>query len=104
MNSSRFPAGRRWDLWLFTVFGVALINIATLTLTPTIGEDEVRIVDFGRVVLEPDTDWALTWELDEDRPLLWIGYLGPVIHELAFRWSGGSIIGPRLAALLAVRG
>jgi len=90
-----------WRTWGGTALLVAAIHASTLTISPTIGQDEVQIIDYGRVFLDQDTDWALSWDLDGERPLLRVFYLGPVIQELAYRLGGGSLAGPRLASILA---
>ena len=91
---------RVWQLWLLICLVSALVQISVLGFSPPLQQDEVQIVDFGRIALQSDTDWALTWNVGEERPVSVIPYLGPVLQELAFRVTQPSHFGPRLLALL----
>jgi len=64
-------------------------------------QDEVQIIDFGRVVLEQETDWALTWDIVHAVPILPTSYLGPLLHEVAFWITRPSNLGPRIFSLLS---
>ena len=95
------PAPQRvWQLWLLICLVSGLVQIFVLEFHPPLQQDEVQIVDYGRTVLQADTDWALVWNVEEERPVFLIPYLGPVLQELAFRVTQPSHIGPRLFALL----
>ncbi|HEX9150601.1 MAG TPA: hypothetical protein VF842_00870, partial [Flavobacterium sp.] len=56
------------------------------------------IVDLGRIILDPNTDWAITWMTKSDSPVLLWSYIGPVFQELSFRTMGE--LGPRVMGLV----
>jgi hypothetical protein len=89
---------RVWTIWWVLLICVAIPHLLTLTISPTVWLDEVNTIEFGRLTLEPNSDWSLFWA---GRPLLLFNYLGSTIQELAFRASRFSIIGPRLVSLLS---
>ncbi|MEP7305878.1 MAG: hypothetical protein ABJA98_10195 [Acidobacteriota bacterium] len=71
----------------------------TITISPTIWQDEVQIVDLGRSVVAPDPTWSLNWTAKQ-RPVAFVNYLGPILQERAYRWLAPSNVGPRLSTLL----
>ncbi|HAH07206.1 MAG TPA: hypothetical protein DCM05_11910 [Elusimicrobia bacterium] len=87
-----------WLIWLAALCGVSLIHSATLTISPTIWQDEVQLIEYGRTFIEPDSDWSVNW-WGLSRPLLTAFYPGPLLQEAAFRLSGGSMLGPRVSSL-----
>lgn len=101
-GSSPVTPGR--SLWLFWVASCLLIlavHSLTLTIDRQVNQDEVQILDLGRTVLNPSTDWALSWDENHSIAVLPIAYLGPVVQELTYQISAPSIVGPRLVAVFA---
>jgi hypothetical protein len=92
---------RVWGAWFLFAATILCINCGTLTLSPAIWEDEVQIIDLGRVSL-PNAD--LTWAVQvtsEGRPIQ-STFLGCMIQELAFRLFPNAIFGVRFAAQLGL--
>ena len=85
--------------WLGLLGAAVLVHLVTLDISPSIWQDEVQQVDFGRLHLEAEREWSVKWIPETGEPLLVWSYLGPVLHELSFRLAG-SARGPRGAALL----
>jgi hypothetical protein len=86
-------------LWSATVLVALASQLPTLLISPPIWQDEVQIVELGRVsVFDPATDWSLNW-LPSGRPATLVSYLGVALQELAFR-ATHSPLGPRLCSLL----
>ena len=86
----------RW--WAASVVAVVGLHMLTIRLSPVIWQDEVQIVDTGRVFLDPATSWGVRWDAN-DLPIRGASYLGSVVQELAYRMSGHSMWGPRLLGL-----
>jgi hypothetical protein len=78
---------------------LASIHLLTLTISPVPWQDEVQIVDSGRVALSDDRDSGLYWTAAQ-RPIQSLNYLGPLLQESAYRLLAPSIAGPRLSAWL----
>lgn len=74
------------------------IHLLTLTTSPTPWQDEVQIVDSGRVLLSDDQSWALNWTAAQ-RPVAFLNYFGPLLQDRAYRLLAPSIAGPRWSAL-----
>ncbi len=60
----------------------------------------MQITDYGRLTLDPKSNWSLTWRIEEGKPILLWSYLGPLIAEISYQLSGASGAGSRIAALL----
>jgi hypothetical protein len=90
-----------WQLWWLIAPGVFVIQLLTLHFDPQIHQDEIQIVDYGRTALEPDTDWGMTWNVNEDIPVMPPSYLASAFKELAFKVFGKSFLGPRILSVLA---
>ena len=73
---------RWWSLFLALVLAIFLPSLGS---APLVWQDEVQIVDFGRVVLDPGTDWAVTWSTSDQKAVPPISYLGcwsvPVVEN-----------------------
>jgi hypothetical protein len=81
---------------------VCSIHLITLEIDPLTYQDEVQIVDYGRVMLAPSSsDWALTWDVQEASPILPFSYPGAVMQEIAFRATAPSGLGPRYLTMIA---
>lgn len=89
-----------WLTWLLIASIVFLIHCLTLTISPIVYPDEAMIIEYGRITLEPNTDWSILWSMKKDGPLFMPFYLGTTLQELAFRFSNFSMIGPRLSSLV----
>lgn len=77
-------------LWVCLLALIAAIFSLTLTSSPPAWNDEVIIVEFGRVLLTHSAS-----------PVTASGVLGPLLHELAYRATAPSDAGPRIASCLA---
>ena len=86
-----------WPCWFLALLTLFILNLSTLTLSPTVWMDEVQIVDYGRTIFDPNTDWSITWLVDENRPLILTVYLGPFLQNLTYQIFS-SPLGPRLAS------
>lgn len=87
-------------IWFLLVVIVFLIQLLTLDVLPQLQQDEVQITEYGRLALDPLSEWSVTWLISEEKPLLLWSYLGPLISELSFQVGGASGMGPRIASLL----
>jgi hypothetical protein len=89
-----------WAVWAIAAIVTVLVALPTLTITPTLWQDEVQILDFGRVGWPgADRSYAMTW-LPGGRAAQVLTYLGAYTQEAAYRLAGGSPVGPRLSAIL----
>ncbi len=89
-----------WNVWVVAMLAIVGIHLSTLTKSPTIWQDEIQIVDFGRVSLAgADQSWSANWSARglPEKPFC---YIGCAMQELSYRAVGGSLAGPRGAALL----
>jgi hypothetical protein len=105
MTTSDFPgrigAKRTWWIWLAICLSVAVVHLLTLEFDPIILQDEVQILDSGRTVWEPSSDWALSWNVQKSFPVLTWSFIGSGLQDLAYRLSVPSLLGPRLMSMLA---
>lgn len=74
-----------------------LIQVSTIGFAPYLHLDEFMIIDLGRIVMNPGTDWSIAWLPGADQPVFFWFYLGSVAQELVFRLAGE--YGPRIFAL-----
>ena len=88
---------RFWLSWFVALLVIVGLRLFVLNIHPIIGQDEVQIVDGGRTLLNPHSDWSITW-FPQGGPALASEY-GPLLQELGFRLSG-SPIGPRTLSLV----
>ncbi|WP_018614292.1 hypothetical protein [Segetibacter koreensis] len=89
--------------WLFSILILAvifLIESSTIDVMPSLQKDEIQITDYGRLTLNPLSDWSVNWLVPEGKPILLWSYLGPLLSELSYQIFGNSGLGPRIAALL----
>lgn len=96
------PSSQRVMTWAGLVGLLVAISVQswTLTISPTVWQDEAQTIDIGRQLLEsssPETVWFEPGRAG----LPQLSYLGPLLLELAFRIGGETLFAPRLAALLA---
>lgn len=89
-----------WLYWTLSCVLILVVFLPQLDLWPLIGQDEVQIIEFGRVILHPSTDWSMNWQPSDSMAHLWPAWLGVTLQELAFRSSGETIFGARLSSLL----
>ncbi len=92
---------RHWALWTICCLIIAFVHSFTLTIDRRVNQDEVQIIDLGRTVITPTTEWSLAWNVSLDAPVLPISYIGPAIQELAYRTTSPSIAGSRLMAIFS---
>lgn len=92
--------GRAVRIWAVLSLLTILVSLTTLRLSPPAWQDEVQILDYGRILLPgSDRSSAMSWS-DNDRPILPLNYPSCVASELAFRVAGHDMAGPRLLGLL----
>ncbi|MCY2687961.1 hypothetical protein [Salinimicrobium sp. TH3] len=89
-----------WFWWFLTVVLAFFIQLLTIDVLPHLQQDEAQITDYGRLALDPNSEWSVTWIVEEAKPLLLWSYLGPLISEISFNMGGGLGIGPRIISLL----
>jgi len=89
-----------WLLWLLVLVVVLFIQLSTAGVLPDIQKDEVQITDYGRLTLNPKSDWSATWLLGTNKPLFIWSYLGPLIAELGYRWGDGLGTSERITSIL----
>jgi hypothetical protein len=89
-----------WQLWFALACVAFVVHLFTLRISPTIWQDEVAIVEYGRTALRgSDQGWSINW-LPQGRPNMTLSYLSCSLQELACRLGGVSEIGPRLSCVL----
>ncbi len=95
------PASRygivRHRLFLLSLLLAGMIHLSTIGIAPYLHLDEFMIIDLGRIVMNPGTDWSIAWLPGSDQPVFFWFYLGSVAQELVFRLAGE--YGPRIFAL-----
>lgn len=89
-----------WRMWFIVLAIVLAIQLLTIDVLPHLQQDEAQITDYGRLALDPQSDWSITWWMAEGKPLLLWSYLGPLIAEISFQFAGPSGLGPRIASLI----
>ena len=99
-ESKNFSSKDIWAFWIACVLIAVLIQLYTLDVLPHLQQDEAQITEYGRLVLDPESNWSINWRLEEKKPLLLWSYLGPLIAESSFHIWGGSGIGTRIASIL----
>ncbi len=100
LMSQILSKNRFWITWILAVTLIFFVHCLTLTISPTVWQDEVQIIEYGRLVLERNTDYSINWLTSQNKPLFPLCYLGPLIQELAFKITNLSIIGTRILSLL----
>ncbi|MCX6934969.1 MAG: hypothetical protein NTZ01_02040 [Verrucomicrobia bacterium] len=86
--------------WLAIAGTVILVSIPTLLVAPSVYPDEVGILDYGRGIFEPKSDWSVMWNIASDRPTKALYVLGVSIPEIAYQLTGSSMAGVRLSGIL----
>lgn len=89
-----------WRWWSITLLIIFLIHLLTLTISPIIWQDEVQIIEYGRLFFEPNTTWSTNWNTETASPNFTLFYLGPALQEIAFRLANYSVVGPRLWSII----
>jgi hypothetical protein len=94
--------GGRWlaGFWLLLLFVFLAVTLPNLTLWPTLFQDEMQIIDYGRVFLDPSTDWSMGWLVHESAPMTSMAYVGMTLQELAYLLGSPSHFGARYSSLL----
>jgi hypothetical protein len=85
-------------------FVVATVAVAvqcySLRFSPTIWQDEIQILDWGRSILPGgDQGYGMSW-LESGRPYAFVSYLGCAMQELACQLSSDDPFGPRFFSIL----
>lgn len=92
------PNKKFWKFWGLVLIIISAIFIAEMDVAPYLDEDEFMIVDLGRIILDPETGWSITWMMERNEPAFVFFYIGPVIFELSYQILGE--FGPRLLGLI----
>ena len=74
------------------------VCLPTLTFARAVFSDEITIAEYGRLFLDPRTDWSILWQ--GDHPITPWYYIGGTLQELATRAMSPSCSGTRLGALV----
>lgn len=98
-NSSTTSSFRLWVYWALFCLAILIVFFPQLTYWPKVTQDEVQIIDLGRVVLNPFTDWSTGWLVHLSQPVFVASYIGTVAQELAYLMTAPSNIGPRMSSL-----
>lgn len=93
------PWKRPWFFLPILLLISLVIQISTLTLSPTVWMDEASILDAGRVAWGGSPLWSVNWNFTQRVPWIEISYLGPLIQELGYALFH-SPFGPRLVSVL----
>ena len=91
---------RVWWAWIIILAVTFLIQVSTIDVMPSLQKDEIQIADYGRLTLDPSSDWSVNWLVAEGKPILLWSYLGPLLSETSYQLFGSSGLGPRIVALL----
>lgn len=87
-------------LW-FLMAGVAVfIQALTVSFLPGINNDEIQITEYGRLILNPNSNWSANWLVQKEKPLFLWTYIGPLISELSYLMGNATGEGPRFASML----
>lgn len=98
-----FRSGKEgiWALWLAIAVMAAAVHAVTLRISPTVWQDEVQILDWGRAGSTGAADtWAASWNAAAARPQGNLCYIGCAFQEIGYTVMGGDLAGPRMSALL----
>ncbi|MDB5012689.1 MAG: hypothetical protein JWQ25_891 [Daejeonella sp.] len=87
-----------WLKWITAVGFIFSIFLLLIPIAPYLHMDEFMIVDLGRKILNPNSNWAITWMTHRDQPVFVLFYIGPVMQELAFQTMGQ--YGPRVLGII----
>ena len=100
VDQSRTDRRRAWLAFAFAVAVIIPVQGYSLRFSPTIWQDEVQILDWGRTILPgSDQAYAMSW-LQGGQPYSFISYLGCAVQEFACRLSADDPFGPRFSVLL----
>jgi len=89
-----------WGLWAASAVILCGLQALTLSVSPVVWSDEVQVVELGRQVLDARSTWSVVQGPDL-APVRAVSYLGGVLHELIYRATGQTFVGPRAVNLLA---
>lgn len=90
-----------WIIWLAAATLSFAVYWPSLTLTKHIWQDEVQILEFGRVLFPgADLSHSMAWKIEESRAAMSLSYLGPALQEVAYRIFAPAIIGARVSAII----
>jgi len=93
-------AKKVWYIWIIFAIAMCLMQASTIGILPSLMQDEAQVTDYGRLALDPLSNWSVTWWVAGEKPLLLWSYLGPLFAELGYQVGGPSGVGTRLMALI----
>ncbi|NEM97735.1 hypothetical protein [Pontibacter burrus] len=99
--SSRGYSANKYRLWISWIVILFILNVvfwATIDIAPFLHMDEILIVELGRNILNTETNWSVAWLLSQNKPVITIFYLGPVLQEVSYQLIGE--LGPRISAFI----
>ena len=83
-----------WPGFVLAAFLVA--TFGTMTFFRAYWQDDVQIVDWGRVIAQPESDWGVTWNVRDNRPVFLISHIG-ILLQYRFASLFGDSVGARLS-------
>ena len=101
LHLSRYKS-QTWLVWLWSITLVLSIIPQSLTIDvlPSLQQDDALITDYGRLTLNPTSEWSVTWMVAQHKPLLIWTYIGPLLAEISYQLGGHTGVGPRIMALI----
>lgn len=91
--------GRRfWLKWFITVGLIFFLILITINKGAYLHSDELLIIDLGKNILNPESDWSIAWLIDMQKPAFLVSYIGVVLQEIIYEYMGQ--YGPRIFGLL----
>src|SRR5690606_26434337 len=87
-----------WGKWMLVLAIISIIYLIAMVKVPILYGDLFMNIDLGRIVLNPETDWAITWLTKQGQPVFLFNYLGIVLQEYVFQRIG--LFGPMILTLL----
>ncbi|QMU27462.1 hypothetical protein [Adhaeribacter radiodurans] len=87
-----------WSKWIIYLLIIFIIFSFTIVKSPNFWVDEHMNVDLGRIILQPDTRWAISWMTKQMQPVYLFSYLGIVFQEIIYQKTGH--FGPGIFALI----
>lgn len=98
-GTMKFSGTALWA-WFLLVLTAVAVQALTVDILPSVQQDDALVTDYGRLTLEPASDWGVTWLVAHNKPLLLWTYVGPLLAEISFRLGGPSGTGTRIMALI----
>ncbi len=85
-------------IWILALLTTAVLYFLTIDVAPNLDGDEFTLLDLGRVILYPHTNWSIVWMTNKNEPIFLLSYAGPVLQEIIYEWFGE--YGPRVSSVI----